>query len=69
LSWKEQREVEALEARIAELEASKTAWTDAMHQCGDDYVRLQALAAQIAAADTELEAALERWFALAAVAD
>jgi ATP-binding cassette subfamily F protein uup len=68
LSWKEQREVEALEARIAHLEAAKTEWTEAMRQCGDDYVRLQTLAAQVAAADAELEAALERWFVLAEVA-
>ena len=67
LSWKEQREYAALEERIATLEQSKQDLAAAMNECGDDYVRLQELAAQSDAANAELERALERWFELAEV--
>ena len=67
LSWKEQREYEALEARIATLEQSKTDLTEAMNTSGVDYQRLQALAAQVEAANEELDRALERWFELAEI--
>jgi ABC transport system ATP-binding/permease protein len=65
LTWKEQREVETLEARIAKLEETKTELTNAMNECGDDYMRLQLLAEQADAANEELERALGRWFELA----
>lgn len=65
LSWKEQREVESLEARIATLEQTKSDLTNAMNNCGDDYLRLQSLVAEIDSANEELERALERWFELA----
>jgi ATP-binding cassette subfamily F protein uup len=67
LTWKEQREYEALEARIATLEQSKSDLTEAMNHCGDDYLRLQSLAEQIDATNEELERALERWFELAEI--
>jgi ATP-binding cassette subfamily F protein uup len=67
LSWKEQREFEALEARIAALEESKSDLTERMNHCGDDYMRLQSLAEQIDATNKELERALERWFELAEI--
>ena len=67
LSWKEQREYEALEGRIAALEQRKSDLTDAMNECGDDYLRLQSLAEQVDATNAELEGALERWFALAEI--
>lgn len=67
LSWKEQREYEALEARIATLEESKASLAEAMNHCGDDYMRLQSLAEQLEATNAELEAALERWFELAEI--
>jgi ATP-binding cassette subfamily F protein uup len=67
LTWKEQREVEALEARIAILEHTKSDLTDAMNNCGDNYLRLQALAEQVDAANVELERAMERWFELAEI--
>lgn len=67
LTWKEQREYEALEARVATLEQTKNDLVEAMNHCGDDYVRLQSLAAQIEATNEELEKALERWFELAEV--
>jgi ATP-binding cassette subfamily F protein uup len=67
LSWKEQREVETLETRIAALEQRKESLTEAMNQCGDDYVRLQTLSTEVDATNAELEEALERWFALAEI--
>jgi ATP-binding cassette subfamily F protein uup len=67
LSWKEQREYETLEARIATLEQTKSDLTEAMNHCGDDYLRLQSLAEQVDATNEELERALERWFELAEV--
>jgi ATP-binding cassette subfamily F protein uup len=67
LTWKEQREVEALEARIAALEQRKSDLTEEMNNCGDDYVRLQTLAAEVDSASAELEESLERWFALAEI--
>ncbi|MCC6169344.1 MAG: ABC-F family ATP-binding cassette domain-containing protein, partial [Caldilineaceae bacterium] len=69
LSWKEQREVESLEARIAQLEDHKLALAQAMNGCGDDYVRLQSLAEQLETTGGELEDALARWFELAEIAD
>lgn len=69
LTWKEQREVEALEERIATLEQTKTDLTEAMNHCGDDYTRLQSLAEQVEAASAELEQAMERWFELAEIVE
>lgn len=67
LTWKEQREYEALETKIAALEQTKSELTEAMNRHGDDYVRLQQLAGQIDQANGELERALERWFELAEI--
>ncbi len=69
LSWKEQREVETLEARIAELEARKPVLAEAMSECGGDYQRLQSLADELEAVNAELERALARWFELAEIAE
>ena len=69
LSWKEQREVDALEARIAALEETKTSLVEIMNSCGDDYVRLQTLAQELENANAELDAALLRWFELAEIAE
>lgn len=69
LTWKEQREVEGLEGRIAELEEAKSVLTDAMNGCGDDYVRLQELAGELEATNEALEDALARWFELAEIAE
>jgi ATP-binding cassette subfamily F protein uup len=68
LSWKEQRELESLEARIAELESAKTTLTDAINAGGSDYQRLQAMGAELAALDGELESILMRWYELAELA-
>lgn len=69
LTWKEQREIEGLEERIAALEETKSGLTDAMNSCGDDYVRLQALADELEATNEALEDALARWFELAEIAE
>ena len=68
LSWKEQRELESLEARIAELESAKTTLTDAINAGGSDYQRLQAMGEDLAALDGELESILTRWYELAELA-
>ena len=68
LSWKEQRELESLEARIAELESAKTALTDAINAGGSDYQRLQAMGEDLAVLDGELESILTRWYELAELA-
>ena len=44
LTWKEQRELESLEARIEELEAQKAALQAQINASGSDYVRLSKLA-------------------------
>ena len=69
LSWKETKELQSLEAVIDELEESRRRTMDEMNACGDDYVRLQTLAAQLADADTRLETAMERWLELSEIAE
>ena len=66
LSYKEQRELEALPARIAELEAEQKDISEALERSdGAIYVNEAARAAQLgerhAQIDDELMAALERW--------
>ncbi len=64
LSWKERRLLEELEARIEQLEQRRETLLEQMNGCGDDYLRLQALSAELEAVDAELESTLERWLAL-----
>lgn len=64
LSWKEQRELESLETRIAALEAEKASVLEAISGTGD-YTKLQALSEQLQHTETELENILERWLELA----
>ncbi|MCB0044878.1 MAG: ABC-F family ATP-binding cassette domain-containing protein [Caldilineaceae bacterium] len=64
LSWKEARELEALEARIAQLETEKARLHTAMSDAGDDYQRLQELVGELEKAEAQLDDALERWFEL-----
>lgn len=68
-SWKEARDLAALEEEIAGLEARKSALLDEMTQMGDNYERLRDLSIQMTALDQRLEAALERWFELSARAE
>uniref|UniRef100_A0A7C1FHX7 ABC transporter ATP-binding protein n=1 Tax=Caldilinea aerophila TaxID=133453 RepID=A0A7C1FHX7_9CHLR len=69
LSWKEARDLAALEEEIAGLEARKSALLDEMTQIGDNYERLRDLSIQVTALDQRLEAALERWFELSTRAE
>jgi ATP-binding cassette subfamily F protein uup len=69
LTWKEQRELETLEARIAELEQQKTDLTENMAASGDDYLALQRLSEQLDGVEDQLSAALDRWFQLSEIAE
>jgi ATP-binding cassette subfamily F protein uup len=68
LTWKEQRELESLEARLAELEAHKAALLAQINASASDYVRLAELADQLRAAEVAADAAGERWLELAELA-
>lgn len=68
LSWKEQRELENLETKIAELESAKITLTDAINSGGSDYQRLQAMGEELATLDANLETILVRWYELAELA-
>ncbi len=61
LTWKEQRELESLEARIPELEAHVAALHEEIDASSGDYVRLQKLAGELATAEGELDEAMARW--------
>lgn len=69
LTWKEQRELEALEARIAALEADKANLQSNINESGGDYVRLQVYAGQLHTLEAELESLMERWLELSELAD
>ena len=64
-SWKEARELEALETRVSELAARKQALAQAVNEAGGDYVRLQQLADELEQVSAELEEAELRWLELA----
>jgi len=65
LTWKEQQEQASLETRIEALEARRAALQAEVNASGDDYLRLQDLAAQLERLDAELDGAMTRWLALA----
>jgi ABC transport system ATP-binding/permease protein len=65
LSYKEKRELEALEARIDEIEAQLEALDQRMVDEAADYQVVQELAAQKDQLEAELEASFERWTELA----
>lgn len=67
LSWREQRELEGLEVRIAGLEERRAALQGEVAQSAADYVRLQALGEELHELEEELDAAMARWLALAEV--
>ncbi|MEZ4730557.1 MAG: ABC-F family ATP-binding cassette domain-containing protein [Caldilineaceae bacterium] len=69
LSWKEQRELEALEQTIAELESAKEQISAAINNGGSDYQQLQALGDELTALDAKLETTLVRWYELAELAE
>ena len=69
LSWKEQRELEDLDTRIAAFELQKKLLLDEIEKSGDNYEQLRVLSAQLESLDGDLETALERWFELSAIAE
>jgi ABC transport system ATP-binding/permease protein len=68
LSWREERELEQLESQIERWEAEKGSLQDAINASGSDYERMQTLADQLSAIETQLETALDRWAELAELA-
>ncbi len=69
LSWKEQRELEALPGKIADLEAEQAQLTQRLEDPAlylDDPAAAQKAAERLSAIDDELMALLERWEALEA---
>ena len=69
LTWKEQRELEKLDARIAAFELQKKLLLDEIEKSGDNYGQLRVLSTQLESLDGDLETALERWFELSAIAE
>ncbi|MFZ5813879.1 MAG: ABC-F family ATP-binding cassette domain-containing protein [Bacillota bacterium] len=65
LTFKEQREWETIEDRIAELEAEVARLERAMEEAATDYSRLQALSQEHARAREALDQAMNRWAELA----
>lgn len=68
LSFKEMKEFETIDARIAELETELTAVNDGINAAGSDFARLQALVVRQQELEEQLETALERWMYLHEIA-
>jgi ATP-binding cassette subfamily F protein uup len=64
LSWKEQRELESVEAQIADLESRKATTEAALAGAGADYLALGRLSAELAEIDQLLDSLLEKWLTL-----
>jgi len=69
LSFKEQKEFEQIEHRIAELEERNSELLDLIQTVVDDYVLLQSYSEEQAQITKELDAALERWAELSEIAE
>jgi ATP-binding cassette subfamily F protein uup len=69
LSFKERKELTALEERIAMLEATQAELNMQLSSSDMTYDHMQRLAETLAATSTELEQAFERWAELAAIAE
>jgi ATP-binding cassette subfamily F protein uup len=69
LSFKEQRELQELEGRIARLESEQASLAAGVNAAGDDYQELLRLTAELEQVGIALEAAVERWAALAEIAE
>jgi ATP-binding cassette subfamily F protein uup len=65
LTYKETRELEELEMRIAEAETRKAELEKRMHDNASDYVLIQELDAELQSLNANLERDLERWTELA----
>ena len=61
LKLSEKIELETIDARIAELEATCDDLKHQMDEAATDYIRLQALGVELAAATDALDQAMERW--------
>jgi ATP-binding cassette subfamily F protein uup len=64
LTWKEARELERVEARIAELETEKAALERVINETGGDYEKMRSLADQLQTLGEELEIHMDRWLEL-----
>jgi ATP-binding cassette subfamily F protein uup len=69
LSFKEKRELEAVEARMAALEARLPELEAEMSAAATNYAALRRLQEEKEAAETELDAILERWLELSEIRD
>jgi ABC transport system ATP-binding/permease protein len=69
LTWKEQRELEELEARVSALELQKKLLLDEIAKSGDNYEQLRTLSTRLESLAGDLDTALERWFELSAIAE
>ncbi|MDQ4076928.1 MAG: ABC-F family ATP-binding cassette domain-containing protein [Chloroflexota bacterium] len=67
LTWKEKRELEALEARMVELEQRLPEIDEEMSQVATDYVRLSKLQREREVMERELEVVMERWLELSEI--
>ncbi|MEO8083882.1 MAG: ABC-F family ATP-binding cassette domain-containing protein [Ardenticatenales bacterium] len=63
-TWKESRELEALDGRIAELEARQRSLMAQLELAGADFTQLQSLSDELTATGQALDAAMERWLEL-----
>lgn len=61
LSYKEQKEWEGIEDKIAQLESRKAELEEEIAAAGSDFGRIQTLYAEQQSVDEELESAMERW--------
>jgi ATP-binding cassette subfamily F protein uup len=69
LTFKETRELAGLEGRITALEAEQAALQTQINTASGDYQALLRLTAELERVSAELEAAVERWGALAEIAE
>jgi ABC transport system ATP-binding/permease protein len=67
LSYKEQKEWDEIESRIAALEERSAALKQAIAEAGSDYAKVEKLFAEEQQVTAELEAAIERWAELSAL--
>jgi len=64
LSWKEERELEQIEARIETLEVRRDDLQAEINASGSDYERMQSLADELSQVELELDRVVDRWMAL-----
>jgi ATP-binding cassette subfamily F protein uup len=65
LSWREERELEALEAEIEQMEGQKAEIQQAINQSGSDYARIEKLADELQSLNQKLNTVMDQWAALA----